>query len=188
MNDKSNSFRMLHLLLLALVLGFLFPRIPWKGDSGSQLGSKIEMILEKEPALKSNPFDRKFISYLIQIAKDYEFDPLLILAIMKVESSFDPEAVSFAGAYGLLQIKPVAAKEVAQTFGTELYEAEDLTDPFVNVRVGVQYLSYLRDVVGKNPVRMLAAYNLGPTHVRRYGHNLRYASKVLDAYRGYLGM
>lgn len=186
MNKKSNCFGWLYILVVGVVLGFFLPNLNLKEGIRSPLEKRIEAVLDMESFDLTGGMRREFISHLISTAKDYEFDPFLILAIMKVESAFDPAAVSFAGAYGLLQIKPIAAKEVSNVFKSELYDAGDLVDPFVNVRVGVQYLSYLRDVVGKNPTRMLAAYNLGPTHVRRYGYNLRYAGKVLSAYRSFL--
>lgn len=186
MNKKSNCFGWLYILGVGVVLGFFLPNLNLKEGLRSSMEEHIESILERESFDLRGGLRREFISHLVSTANDYEFDPLLILAIMKVESAFNPSAVSFAGAYGLLQIKPVAAEEVATVFGGNSADAGDLFDPFVNVRVGVQYLSYLRDVVGRNPTRMLAAYNLGPTHVRRYGYNLRYAGKVLNAYRSFL--
>jgi membrane-bound lytic murein transglycosylase F len=97
------------------------------------------------------------------IAPDYDFDWRVIVAQMYRESRFDPDARSWMGAVGLMQVLPRTARE----FGLE-----DLEDPAVNVEAGIRYLDWVRE---RFPKRLdpdeqlwfaLAGYNAGQGHVR----------------------
>lgn len=182
-----NNFNVLGLLLVMAGLGFWFTMLSVKPFQ-NPIEAQVTRILEEESSLLMDPRLRaQFVSYLVATAKDHEFDPLLILAIMKAESSFQPSAISNRGAVGLLQVKPIAAQEVSKVFDSEWIGFKLLKDPFVNVRVGVQYLSYLKGRFGNSPVRILSAYNLGPTKVKRSKiHSTKYARKVLKIYTEFL--
>lgn len=87
----------------------------------------------------------------------------LIHSVIAAESAYDPEAISRAGAVGLMQLMPGTAADLAVT---------DRTDPEQNVRGGAQYLRQLLDEyegADDQLVLALAAYNAGPAAVRRYG-------------------
>lgn len=175
------------LFALAGLMGILLPIL---GSNQSLLNPtevKVESILQTESNLLTGELKRDFVSYLVAVAQDYEVDPLLVLAVMKVESTFRPDAVSNRGAMGLLQVKPVVAQEVAEVFGGNPVAKEDLLNPYHNVQVGVQYLSYLKKMFRMDRVRMLSAYNMGPTLVRNRGvASSRYSRKVMRAYQQYL--
>lgn len=180
MNKKSNNFNSLSLIAFTILLGFSLLKFGPKVLRHDDLEAKVTNILERESLFLTDPLNKKLASYLVKTAKDYELDPLLVLAIMKTESSFKPHAVSRKGALGLLQIKPVAARAVH-------FEARQLLDPFVNVHIGIQYLSHLRHVLGRDQMRILTAYNMGPTRVRRLkNYSSHYARKVLSVYQKYL--
>ena len=188
MNKKSSCFNVLYMILVSLLVGTTLLTINPKGEGLEAIRSPLELQIEK--LLDAEDFDLRgrdrsqFISYLISTANDYQFDPLLILAIMKVESSFNPDAISNRGAFGLLQIKLIAAREVQQMFDLMPIGSRQLLDPFVNLRIGVQYLSFLRQEVGGNWTRILAAYNSGPTRVKQLKNTpTGYSSKVLRTYR-----
>jgi soluble lytic murein transglycosylase len=87
-------------------------------------------------------------------------DPALVKAIVKVESDFDPDAVSPAGARGLMQLMP----ETARFLGVR-----DIDDPEDNVEGGVRYLSRLLDRFESRLPLVVAAYNAGETAVIKYG-------------------
>lgn len=147
----------------------------------------VEKILMEESTLLKGALRTDFVPYLVAIAKDHELDPLLVLAVMKVESSFKPNARSHAGALGLLQLKPIAAREAAKVFDIEWVGSKRLMNPFFNVKTGVQYLAYLKRLVGRDKIKILSAYNLGPTHVKRSpSHSHKYAKKVLKVYGQFL--
>lgn len=177
---------------LPVVMGFLMvgatlltlnPKVATFDFIRSPLERQIESYLEREEFDLRGVSRSNFVAYLVATANDYQFDPLLILAIMKVESSFNPDAISNRGAFGLLQIKLIAAREVERIFDVMPIGSRQLLDPFVNLRIGIQYLSFLRQQVGNSQARILAAYNSGPTFVKQ-SHTIPkgYASKVLRTY------
>ena len=183
MNKNSCVFNNLILFAMAGLLGLLLPFLRPDQPLLNPTEAKIESILLKESNLLTGELKKDFVPYLVATAEDHEVDPLLVLAVMKVESTFKPDAISYAGAYGLLQIKPVAAQEV----GGRPMAKRELLDPYQNVQVGIQYLSYLKKMFRKDRVRMLSAYNMGPTLVRNQGvRSSRYSRKVMAAYQKFL--
>jgi len=106
-----------------------------------------------------SPYDE-----LVKInAEQHSFDWRLIAAQMYQESQFDPEAVSYSGAEGLMQIMPATANELG---------VEDLNDPKSNITAGVKYMKILRDQFEQElPLKAktwftLASYNAGFTRVK----------------------
>ena len=96
-------------------------------------------------------------------------DPYLVLAVMREESTFDPRAVSPAGAVGLLQLMPTTASVVARA----AMRPVDLMDPQTNILTGTQFLGgQLRSFRG-DVVLALAAYNAGPFAARRIARRPR---------------
>ena len=122
----------------------------------------------------------------------YNFNPLLITAIIKTESNYQPTAVSNSYAYGLCQVRRFIAQELAENIGIEWDGSEKtLFDPIKNIQIGVYYLSMLnRDFNDLNTA--VIAYNLGPYAVQeRLTNNQElpdsYANKVLDYYANLRG-
>lgn len=112
--------------------------------------------------------------------------PTFVLAVIEVESSGRRDAVSDAGAMGLMQIMPATGEFLAGRIDVPWRGRESLFDPVINVRLGVRYLEELIERYAD--VRTaLAAYNAGPGNVSRRIRNGRpiphdYADKVLAAY------
>ncbi len=94
-----------------------------------------------------------------EVGKAYSIDPALLKAIAKVESSFNPKAISPKGALGLMQLLPETAK---------LVKVENPLDPLENLKGGALYLKKLLNEF-KDLSLSLAAYNAGPEKVRAYG-------------------
>jgi soluble lytic murein transglycosylase-like protein len=94
------------------------------------------------------------------------YDPLLILAIIDVESDFEEEAVSDKGARGLMQIKPSTLHFLAEKEGLRLSREEVTADPALCVRLGIRYLRSLQDRFKGDLDLALMAYNAGPTRLR----------------------
>ena len=114
-------------------------------------------------------------------------DPVLILALIQVESRFDHQAVSPRGAQGLMQVRPIVVTELADEGKIPACLKSSLKDPLVNVQVGVSYLAHLNEMFGDLKVA-LTAYNWGPTRIRRKllakeTIPLQYANKVLQVQR-----
>jgi soluble lytic murein transglycosylase len=115
-------------------------------------------------------------------------DPLLMMAVIKTESTFYNWARSYKGAMGLMQIMPSTGRWVAEGLDLEWDSNRMLFNPYLNVRLGVRYFSMLRERYGNDTMLMLAAYNAGPTSlselIRRGGKPpQRYANKVLANYK-----
>lgn len=107
----------------------------------------------------TNRSTQKQITDLVeQSARAYDVDPLLVHSIIKVESNYDPQAVSVKGAQGLMQLTPSTARMLG---------VSDSFDPQQNIEAGVKYLKYLQGVY-KDDRLALAAYNAGPGAVERY--------------------
>jgi soluble lytic murein transglycosylase len=92
-------------------------------------------------------------------------DPALLFALIHQESVFRSEAVSWAGARGLMQIMPATGRVIARWMGEG--RSPDLMDPALNVRYGTRYLRKLLDEF-ERPELALAGYNAGGGRVRRW--------------------
>jgi soluble lytic murein transglycosylase len=88
-------------------------------------------------------------------------DPLLLAALIREESRFDATATSAAAARGLTQFVLPTARRLAPGIGLTAFEAHDLHDPEVAIRLGAAYLSELSDRFGGRDHQVLAAYNAG---------------------------
>lgn len=108
--------------------------------------------------LLSSPTE--FNSIINRVSSHYKVDPKLIHAMIRVESDYDPRAVSSKGAMGLMQLIPATARR----FGVQ-----NPFDPSQNIRGGVSYLKYLLHLFGGNVPLSLAAYNAGEETVIRSG-------------------
>ncbi len=119
---------------------------------------------------------------IIRIANRYNVDPALIKAIIKVESCFNPKAVSHKGAKGLMQLMPVTLKAMG---------VRDPFNPAFNIEAGVKYFKKLLIIFNNDVELALAAYNAGITRVKLYKgippfrRTKRYVKKVLYYYRYY---
>jgi soluble lytic murein transglycosylase len=95
-------------------------------------------------------------------------DPYLIASLIRQESEFNPSAVSYANAYGLMQLIFPTARVLARQQGIRAFQTESLFDPIVNIQLGTINLKQLLDRFGDQVEYTLAAYNAGDTVVRRW--------------------
>lgn len=98
--------------------------------------------------------------YINAASKKYNISPKIIKAVIKAESSFDPNCLSKAGAMGLMQLMPATANGLG---------VKDPYDPAQNIEGGVKYLNYQLKRFDGNIEFALAAYNAGPGAVEKYG-------------------
>jgi soluble lytic murein transglycosylase-like protein len=110
-------------------------------------------------ALEANSDKQQVAGWVSLLAHQYGIDPLLVMAVIQVESGFNPEALSTKNAQGLMQLIP----ETAQRFGVK-----DIWNPQQNIKGGIAYLHWLlRHFEGKVDW-VLAAYNAGEGAVEKY--------------------
>ena len=120
-------------------------------------------------------------------ATKYNFNPLLITALIKTESNYEPTAVSDSYAYGLCQVRRFIASELAENIDIKWDGAEKtLFDPIKNIQIGVYYLSMLNRDFNDLKTAVIA-YNQGPYAVQeRLTNNQElpdnYVNKILDYY------
>ena len=121
-------------------------------------------------------YPRKYSEYVEKYAAEYNIPEALIYATIKVESNFEPNAVSTAGAKGLMQIMPGTFKWLTsdEHLGENLSVA-DMLDPEVNIRYGVYYLKYLHAKFDRNVPVIAAAYNGGEGNVVKWLADEKYA-------------
>jgi soluble lytic murein transglycosylase len=103
-----------------------------------------------------------------QQASEKGVDAALIAAVIYSESKFS-EATSSAGARGLMQITPAAAKEIERLSGGTTFKLSDLSDPEINIRYGTFLLHELLERYEGDEVAALAAYNAGPANADKWG-------------------
>ena len=94
-------------------------------------------------------------------AGEFKIDPLIILAVMREESAFHPQAISRSGAIGLMQVIPSTGRIIAQEQGIPNFSPEMLNDPSLNVRFGTWYLVKRLEQFWGDEILALASYNAG---------------------------
>ena len=118
----------------------------------------------------------------------YNYDPVLLLAVIQRESSFRHRAVSRAGAVGLMQIRPFVGRDLAVEANIPWEGRKTLFDPRANVRLGAYYLNKLSRSFGGDLQLALEAYYNGPARVRRRvkargSYATSYSRRVITTYR-----
>lgn len=149
-------------------------------------------------------YPQKYSEYVYTYSEEYEVDPLLIFAIIKAESNFNPEATSHSNAIGLMQLMENTAIEMSNRIEkTKIITKEELYEPQNNIKLGIKYFSILLKQYDNNLGLALAAYNAGMGNVaewiekgiiREDGSNLEnipyqetnmYVRKILNNYQIY---
>jgi len=108
---------------------------------------------------------RQLAMAIAQESATARFDPMLVLAVIAVESEFQDSAVSVVGAKGLMQIRPTTLFFWAEHEGIRLSPKEIEADPALRVRLGIRYLKYLQQSFWGDLDYALMAYNAGPTRL-----------------------
>lgn len=159
-----------------------FSNTPSKGakrvaKEGSRKASSAVMPRDRSP-------DRvhRYDAFIREAATLYQIPEALVRAVIKVESDFDPRALSPANAHGLMQLIPQTAERMM---------VQDIYDPRQNVFGGTRYLRVLANLFNGDIQLTIAAYNAGENAVIRHGgippyaETQRYVVKVLEYYRQY---
>lgn len=123
---------------------------------------------------KETQYPIKYQKAVEKYSKQYDVDKYLVYSVMKQESNFKKDAVSRAGARGLMQITEDTFNWLSVKMKVNKYEYDDLFDPEVNIMYGVFFISYLQDRF-EDDRTVTAAYNAGINVTRRWLKDERYS-------------
>ena len=126
----------------------------------------VEVGVQPAPAPARPDISQGINTVVESVAARYSLQPQLIHSVIKVESNYNPNAISPKGALGLMQLVP----QTARRFGVS-----DVFDPVENIQGGAAYLKYLLDLYNNDLKLALAAYNAGEGAVAKYGDVPPYA-------------
>jgi hypothetical protein len=151
-------------------------------EVNSYLGQDSREGTSQSIGLSRKPFTQKEIDAAIEAAAArHNVDPNLVRSVIKVESNFNPNAVSRKGAMGLMQLMPQTARQ---------FNVTNPFDPEQNVDAGVRHLKHLMETFGGNVRLSLAAYNAGAGAVERsagiprYRETRNYVKRITELYYG----
>lgn len=128
-------------------------RQAWIDRIGERLALRAPEIPDLERA--------RLVETIVDEALRARIDPVLVLAVIEIESRFDPDARSHRNALGLMQLLPATMRSEAERSGIVF---EDPHEPVPNVQAGVRYLRRLLDAFGRIDVALMA-YNAGPNRI-----------------------
>lgn len=125
------------------------------------------------------PYEYK--EFVDKHSKEYNLDPLFVLAVIKAESNFDSDAKSYKDAHGLMQLTDDTARWASKEMQIEQYDVSMLMDPEFNISMGCWYIDNLYKEFN-NLDLVLAAYNGGRGNVNKWLNDYQYSKdgKMLD--------
>lgn len=102
---------------------------------------------------------------IVKYSRVRGLDPYMVASLIRQESGFRPDAVSYSNAYGLMQLLPSVGRAMARKAGLHYFRTSDLLNPVININLGTLYLKQLMDEFNGNAEYAFAAYNAGDYRV-----------------------
>ena len=154
------------LFFIIFTISFHLPNQVTEIQKRERTIQEILSVLESRQTDMSSVAKEDLAEAIYDEAIRYNYDPKFILALIDTESNFYNWAVSKAGAKGLMQIMPYVAQDLAGQLGIEWMGDRTLFNPYLNVKMGIYYLSELLKYFDHDLGTAVTAYNYGPTYVR----------------------
>jgi len=127
-------------------------------------------------------FPQEYASFVQKESKSNNLDSNWVLSLIRQESSFRPDVRSPANAMGVMQLLPATGQEVARDLRIKDFQSsESLLDPAINIKIGSNYLARMIREFKGNVLLGLAAYNAGPTRLRRWLNSRPDLTNVITA-------
>ncbi len=157
--------KVLYAVIITLIAAVFTARMPGDAkiykrvhsDGSIEYYNRVEPS-KRAPARKARGLSSRFDGIIEGISARHGVDPLLVKCVVRVESDFNPEAVSSAGAMGLMQLMQETA---------DYYSLDDPFDPAKNLETGVRHLRFLLDYFKNDVPLALAAYHAGIGRVKK---------------------
>lgn len=121
--------------------------------------------LKQEPAYWHALYPFPFLEYIENWSQERQINPLLVTALMRQESRFEPAIRSVAGALGLMQVMPSTGAWIAQAINLKSYALDNPND---NIKMGTWYLNHTHETYNGNSLLAVASYNAGPGNVSQW--------------------
>lgn len=128
--------------------------------------------------MRKKLYPREYSEYVEKYANEYDVPEALVYAVIRTESSFDPNATSHAGAHGLMQLIPDTMDWLSRLLGEEA-PTGDIYDPETNIKYGTYYLRHLYDRFDSWDTA-IAAYNAGHGKVGTWLKDTRYSDDGVE--------
>jgi len=141
---------------------FMLSSLSWRKAATEQAEYKT---LRKQASYWQSLYPIPFVQVIEQWAQKRNLNPMLVTALIRQESRFEPKIESDAGAKGLMQVIPETADWVAGKLSLNPY---DLTQPDDNINIGTWYLDFTHKEHDNNSAFALASYNAGPARVSEW--------------------
>ena len=133
-----------------------------------------EQHIEEQQAIDRN-YPLQYRDLIERYAAEYNLKPAFVAAIIRNESSFQPEAESPVGARGLMQLMPDTAEWIAGKLKVNGYAFDRMKDPASNIQFGCWYLRYLSNLFRGDPVCVICAYHAGQGEIASWLSNRSYS-------------
>jgi hypothetical protein len=175
------------LLIIVFILSFHLPSFNLGFNHRKETIGQIIAVLERHRTGLAAVTKEELAEVIYEEAIRYNHDPKFIMALIFAESEFFNWAVSEKGAKGLMQIMPYVAESICRETGIEWHGDKTLFNPYLNIKMGIYYLTQLMSDFNDLGVA-LTAYNYGPTYVkglieRKERLPLHYYHKIVSIYR-----
>jgi len=131
----------------------------------------LAFLLVASPLFNRLIYPLEYEEYILDSAEITGADPFLVMAIIRVETKFDPDKQSRVGAQGLMQLMPDTVDYAIKKGNFSPSFRDYVDDPAVNIHMGSWYIATLTKEFKGNKVAVMAAYNAGPTRVQRWLKN-----------------